>query len=1257
MKKIILSIALSVIILSGASDWVRVVGSAESPLPPDNMVIITDSSGLFIKTLTFGYSESDTTIDYKNFSRVNIPGEYVFYDTLKSGKPQIPYIKLLIAVPDSVSFNITTHDGESYLLQDYLLYPMPKIVFDDSDGLCCSKEIYCYDTALYAKDTLLPGKFYDVISDGHLRNQRVLEVWLYPIQFNPAREHMYFYPSLDLRIEYSGVVVENTDGLGPFEEIGRAKLLNYPGIDRQPPPHDPPGVHYYTDLTNPSNVADYIIVTHNDFLLNETAAFWIHEFAQHRVDHNDFEVAVVKTSDIYDEWPPQPPDSLHKSLREFLVYAYENWQAPSMPDGRFAYCLFIGDWDYVPSNLTIKEVPEGTWVHANEFYFKELTDDGQEDIMLGRWPVKETNYANLVTIAQKTINYEYCPDRSSYDWRRRGLLTTGYDASGPIFDYHIDLSKPYFSDIGFDTLAHRWSDTHNDDDFADSLNKYLNQGALLASYFDHGGPETWLHYDTTNVKNLTNAYRLPVVLTMACFTANFQWDHPQNTHPSWPPSTCFAEHFLCNDNGGCVAYFGATYYVIGDNRHVEEAFRNALRNQYWVLGIMLYDLSLGFGTFEYCLLGDPALDLGDYSAYPDKPDLVIRPQGIDISLKHPFPYIPSNGEIPIQVKVWNIGGATAYDIDVKFQAYLEETELFSDVQRISEIEPRDTTVITAYWDTEITHPDYVGEIGDCKFMITVDPADAIDESWELNNSSDITDKVCLYPYQEGWPKKVSQFSQPEIANLDGIGPIEIVYACLDSVYVFNSTDEIFPGWPKYLKDVYAIVLGDIDCLGTIEIAAVSPEWISVYDYQGNILPGWPQQIPTQYHTKRFYGYPSMGYITGVDKRQIVMYIGENATPGSPKEARILVYNYNGGNPIYDFPLSNYTRPYLCNGASISDVNGDGKEEMIISYIKMDDPADPTERYTDIYNKDGLVSTFDWGNQMITPALADLNNPADGTPDILGCSEDMVKAYDAVANQMIWTQSTGGDINSSPSLGNVHPFHSGVEITFGNRAGEIHLRKKVNGHSISPWPYILNTYAELRTSPAIANINGDFTNDVLVSAGDYSVRAFNFNKEEISPYPLFLATLPSSPIIGDIDGDRKSEIILSSMDQYLHVWENYDSRVPQFLLEWPQYHHDFQRTGLHNWSGDLLGGDANPQEFSTSTIASFKLKKNKYTTVKIFNNEGSEVRTLVDGVLVAGTHHSVWDGKDNNFSLLPNGLYFMVIKTKHQNRIIPLKIER
>ncbi len=1252
MKKVLVLSVCLIGILS--ADWKRVMGSSDAPLPPVKEVMKSDTLGVFIRTAVFGFNEKDTTVDNKDFKRIEIPEEPIDWDTTNAGKPQIPYIRLLIAVPDSCGFNITVYESDYTLFEDYLIYPVPRIVFEeDTFGCFGSREVYTYDATFYQKDTLYPGKFYEVNSDGHWRDQRVLEVFLYPVQFNPGQELMYFYTGFNLRIEYSGEVVENENGLGPFEDIGREILLNYPGIDKEPESVPEPAVHYYTKLDT-NNVADYIIVTHQDFLEDETDSLLIHEFAEWRVSHNQFDVGIVKMMDVYEEFLEEPYEDSAKALRDFLVYAYNNWYAYSMTDGHFAYCLFIGDWDYVPTLLfTYENDPE--WLGANEFYFADLMSGSRADIMLGRWPVKfedpSAQVPDLMTIAQKTINYEKYPVIDEV-FRRTGLLIAG----GPGFETDINSSKSYFSDIGYDTITIRPSQLHPDSiskQFRDSVNHYLNSGEILALYFGHGGPEAWMHgYDTTQVKDLTNSNRLPVVLSNSCLTAMFQWDHPFYRTHSYTCGTCFGEFFLFNPNGGAVAFWGATTYTFMPN--YRRVLNMLLRYQHWILGEFVYIQGSAnwWGGYNLCLLGDPALDLGDYTAFPDLPDLVVRPQAIDISILPPYPYPAGGDVIPIRSKVFNIGGETAYNVDVKFTVALgPDNIIYNNTVSFDEIEPRDSAVTTVYWNTALTHPDYYGEIGDCDFTVTADPGNAIEESWEYNNESSITKKVALYPHEPGWPKEVTDFTQPAIANLDGVGSVEIVYASLDSVYVFDPEGNVVSPWPKYFNLVYGIVLGDIDDNGFIEIVAVSPDSIKVYDYQGNVLPGWPKKIPVNDYA--FTGLPVLGRIDNADSVEIIAcarYYTEE-TPCAEGPIKIFVYNYDGVLRHQFTSTEVLGQVPWSYGASICDVVSSGNDEIVLSYGK-----DPSEFYTEIFNNTGSVAVLHHGSNRMISALVDLNN--DGYAEVItGDKDGRIRAYDVEHNQLLWGRLTEGAINSSPAVGDIHPVEPGVEITFGNDASEIHLRRGPDGANIPPWWYTIEPSTIVRASPAIANINGDHDIDIMIGADNNYIYAFKYNEELIPPFPLPLFGQPSSPVIGDIDGDKKNEVILSSSDGYLHVWENKDTKVLSYSLEWPQFHHDYQRTGVYGWVGGLRGGDANPKTFSTGTTLSFSLKKTLHTKIKIYDAEANLVKTLVNQTLPQGTYHPVWFGKNDNYAFLPNGIYFIEIKVKNESKIIPVEINR
>ena len=122
-------------------------------------------------------------------------------------------------------------------------------------------------------------------------------------------------------------------------------------------------------------------------------------------------------------------------------------------------------------------------------------------------------------------------------------------------------------------------------------------------------------------------------------------------------------------------------------------------------------------------------------------------------------------------------------------------------------------------------------------------------------------------------------------------------------------------------------------------------------------------------------------------------------------------------------------------------------------------------------------------------------------------------------------------------------------------------------------------------------------------------------------------------------------------------ENKNSRVPPYSLEWPQFHHDYQRTGLHNWVGNLGGGDASPKSFSTATTISFSLDDTVSAQMKVYDVDGNLVKHLVDQFLLPGTYNPSWFGKNDNFAFLPNGMYFIEIKVKNQTKIIPVEIDR
>ncbi|KPJ49001.1 MAG: hypothetical protein AMJ41_03770, partial [candidate division Zixibacteria bacterium DG_27] len=65
----------------------------------------------------------------------------------------------------------------------------------------------------------------------------------------------------------------------------------------------------------------------------------------------------------------------------------------------------------------------------------------------------------------------------------------------------------------------------------------------------------------------------------------------------------------------------------------------------------------------------------------------------------------------------------------------------------------------------------------------------------------------------------------------------------------------------------------------------------------------------------------------------------------------------------------------------------------------------------------------------------------------------------------------------------------------------------------------------------------------------------------------------------------------------------------------------------------------PNPFNARTEIDFALKEAGYTTLKIYNLKGQEVKTLLEAEMLPGKHRTIWEGKDNSDRPASSGIYF------------------
>jgi flagellar hook assembly protein FlgD len=83
----------------------------------------------------------------------------------------------------------------------------------------------------------------------------------------------------------------------------------------------------------------------------------------------------------------------------------------------------------------------------------------------------------------------------------------------------------------------------------------------------------------------------------------------------------------------------------------------------------------------------------------------------------------------------------------------------------------------------------------------------------------------------------------------------------------------------------------------------------------------------------------------------------------------------------------------------------------------------------------------------------------------------------------------------------------------------------------------------------------------------------------------------------------------------------------------------------------------PNPFSKTTRIQYSLPSRGIVSVHAYNILGQRVATLFDGVQENGNHYLQWNGVGNNGSRLPEGIYFLRIKTQNADKRIKLTFIR
>ena len=327
-----------------------------------------------------------------------------------------------------------------------------------------------------------------------------------------------------------------SSGVARYLAVGEEQVLTPALIEEDTP----------SDLRNPANGADWIAISHAAFL---TVA---QQLADYRAEVHGMRTMVVDVQDVYDEFNGGLMSA--QAIRDFLQYAYDNWQPPKP-----AYVLLVGDGHYdfkdlegsgapnfIPPYLAPYDTLQGETAADNRYVTLE-GDDPVPDMHLGRLPVNTPAEAQLMV--DRIIAYEQA-DLAS-DWNRHILFVA--DNPDPAGDFRAH-SNTVADNLPPDYIGQKiyYQDTHPTvAGVRQAITEGINSGALFVNYHGHASHTNWgaeYFFWTYALDTLTNTANFPIMVPMTCLEGYY----------IDPDLACLGEQVVRTPNGGAIASWSPT---------------------------------------------------------------------------------------------------------------------------------------------------------------------------------------------------------------------------------------------------------------------------------------------------------------------------------------------------------------------------------------------------------------------------------------------------------------------------------------------------------------------------------------------------------------------------------------------------------------------------------------------------------------------------------------------------------------------------
>lgn len=357
----------------------------------------------------------------------------------------------------------------------------------------------------------------------------------------------------------------------------------------------------------------------------------------------------------------------------------------------------------------------------------------------------------------------------------------------------------------------------------------------------------------------------------------------------------------------------------------------------------------------------------------------------------------------------------------------------------------------------------------------------------------------------------SFFSAPAIADLDGDGAVEVITTDASSVYAWKPVDANLDGRADP-KPGFPVRLIQPPATGQADRSVLTP--------------------PTVFR---------------VDSGRFGIAVGTSSGG--------LIALRPDGTTLFAVTLSQTLNERLSVPPAAADVNGDGRDELIVAL------ATPGAGRVAVVDATGhALWTRPAGllGRASAPVVADLDG--DGRFDVVVVGADgTVAAWDQSGSPLPgWPVDGKAEIIAPPAVGDLDGDGlPEVVVSGSNRVFAWHG----NGAPVTNFPVVIdraNPVGLISSAPAIGDLDGDAIPEVVVGLPNGTVAAYHHDGRLAAGFPVGASgPVLSSPALGDLTGNGDIAVIVGADDGYVYLWT---FRGNPDQLPWPMLAHDVRRTG-------------------------------------------------------------------------------------------------